>query len=1235
MAESIDASLVRIYIGSSRDVAGAGFFVGGHHILTCAHVIALALGLPEDVVDQPSSTIELDFLLLPSPTRLTAKVACWCPMQADGRGGDMAGLELLDDPPAGAGPVRFAWTDQVWGHDCRAFGFPAGFDDGAWATAGLLGRRGNNWIQLEKLKEKGFDVMPGFSGGPVWDEQLQRVVGMIVTSCRPANIGAAFAIPYDVLLAAWPDLASRNPYKGLEAFAEHDSRDFFGRDDLVEQLIEKMKTTLACEQQGGQRQPARLLAVLGISGSGKSSVVMAGLLPCLRRDRIPNSKEWVYLDPIVPGPHPLEALAGPLAKRFPAKTTASLRDELKSGSTRGLHLLASDLVKASQQRVLLVVDQFEEVFTLTTDKEERQKFFELLVTAVIEPRGPLFVILTLRADFYERLMRDYPELYRLIDAARVSVLPMERDDLRKVIEQPAKLLDVQLTFSPGLVDELLSAMLGQSGALPLLEFTLDQLVQRRNGRQLTLQAYNEMGGVKGALSKHAEETYQKLPSDEHHQMARDVFLRLIEPGTTEQETTRRRARRSEFEQAYSMQTQSMYERLKAFSKALLLRISKRGTTHPRATSSKFEQTNTMQAQQMEETLEAFIKARLLTTKQINDETTIEVTHEALIREWRRLAEWLREARDDVLFQQSLSEDVVQWEQRKRPGARLYRGVQLKEAQAWASRNRPSQQEGAFLQASERQRKLNLVGLIAVVLLLFSLAAAAGWFVITRPPSPTLVTTLQDNVNGSLRYCINNAPSGSTITFAQGLHGRIELTGSLVFVSGRQLTLRGPGADQITISGGDTDSSIRVSQGAKVDISGLSFKDSETVIDAFLFNEGALTVTNSIISGNKTIAGPVSFGGGIGNTGTLTVTKSIVSNNSSNGDGAGQGGGIYNEGTLMVTSSSFSNNSAGSSNDGNGYGGGIYNEGTLMVTSSTFSNNKASGSSSFGGGIYNSSTGSVMVTSSTFSNNSANGKQDGQGGGIDNEGKLTVVTSILWHNMASSSSSFGGGIYNYSTGSVMVTSSTFSDNSASGKQNGQGGGIDNDGKLTVLTSTLSNNVASGDSSLGGGIFSFRPKGSSSVATIRFCTIYSNTSGSGGGGVWVDPTASGHMTVSSSIVAANSAKGGPDVAGTLNSDGYNLIGNFDGAQGLNANTDKQVKLADLKIDTTLRNDGGPTQTLALLQGSLAIDAVPAQVCSIAVTDVVSGKSVTISTDQRGMPRPDASENACDAGAYESSY
>jgi hypothetical protein len=193
---------------------------------------------------------------------------------------------------------------------------------------------------------------------------------------------------------------------------------------------------------------------------------------------------------------------------------------------------------------VLLIDQFEELFTQTPSEDERRRFIDLLVTATTEPHGPLIVLLTLRADFYDRPMR-YPRLHQLMQDHQISVLPMTLQDLREGIEKPAALPDVRLTFEGDLVGDLLFEVQNQVGALPLLQFTLDQLFQHRNGCQLTLFAYRELGGVKGALKKQAEKTYTALPSEEHRKLARALFMRLIDPGITEQDTTRRRAALSE------------------------------------------------------------------------------------------------------------------------------------------------------------------------------------------------------------------------------------------------------------------------------------------------------------------------------------------------------------------------------------------------------------------------------------------------------------------------------------------------------------------------------------------------------------------------------------------------------------------------------------------------------------------------------------------------------------------
>jgi len=413
------------------------------------------------------------------------------------------------------------------------------------------------------------------------------------------------------------DFEPRNPYKGLRAFNRADTGDFFGRDQLIEQLVQAFKESHSSDQLRGEH--ARLLAVVGPSGSGKSSVVLAGLLPRLQSGAVPGSQGWVYLEPITPGSHPLETLTLALAEHLPERSLKSLREDLEDDSACGLHLLATILATSPKQQVVLVVDQFEELFTQTTSEDERQRLIDLLVTAMTKPAGPVVVILTLRADFYDRPM-SYPDLYHLIEAHHQTALPMQMHELRATIEQPAGLSDVQLTFEGDLVGDLLFEMQGQAGALPLLQFTLDQLFQRRSGHTLTLQAYREMGGVKGALAKHAEAIYTSLPSQEHRHLARALFLRLIDPGVNEQDTTLRRAALTESQLPDPQKT--------AF---------------------------------LEEVAHTFITARLLTTTTVAGIPTIEVSHEALIWEWTRLSDWLREAREDLRLQKALQASAAERE----------------------------------------------------------------------------------------------------------------------------------------------------------------------------------------------------------------------------------------------------------------------------------------------------------------------------------------------------------------------------------------------------------------------------------------------------------------------------------------------------------------------------------------------------------------------------------------------
>ncbi len=441
------------------------------------------------------------------------------------------------------------------------------------------------------------------------------------------------------------EFVPQNPYKGLDAFTSEDTSRFFGRETLVNELLTSI-----------QSQTPHFLGIIGPSGSGKSSLVMAGMLPKLKAGALTNSQRWLYLDRIQPGVHPIELFADALYKVNPNRSYSTIETDLKHPSGRGLHNLARNFVP-SGDKLVIYVDQFEEVFTQTIDETERAQLISLLTTAATEPDSMVLILLTLRADFYDRPLA-YPELGKLLETNGRSILPMSLADLNEVIQKPAALPEAQLSFEDGLVSELVFETRDQVGGLPLLQFTLDQLFTRREGLRLTWNAYKEIGGLRGALAKHAEDTYSKLNGSQQDKLARALFLRLIEPGINEQDTVRRRAALNELVVDDPQQT-ILYQ----------------------------------------EVVNRFISARLLTTGRSANVETVEVAHEALIREWPRLAHWLREAREDIAFQRDITDNAHEWSRRGQPEDRLYRGTLLEEANDWASRNVASKLESDFIRAS--------------------------------------------------------------------------------------------------------------------------------------------------------------------------------------------------------------------------------------------------------------------------------------------------------------------------------------------------------------------------------------------------------------------------------------------------------------------------------------------------------------------------------------------------------
>ena len=468
---------------------------------------------------------------------------------------------------------------------------------------------------------------------------------------------------------------ARNPYKGLRAFTEADASDFRGRERLVDQLVEML---------GRTDTTGRVAAVVGPSGIGKSSVVRAGLLPALHAGAVPGSDRW-FVATMLPGSDPFEELAAALL-RVATQVPENLMGQLVA-DTRGIARILKALVpNDSNNTVLLIIDQFEELFTLVEDNTVRDRFLAGLEHALTDTRCPLRVVLTIRADFWDRPLR-YGSFARLIEHSTTQVTALAPDELERAIVEPA--LRVGCELEPGLVPEIVADVTDQPGALPLLQYALTELYDQRVSNLLTRQAYQDLGGIAGALARRADDLYETATVDEQTAIRR-LFGRLVTPGEGA-EDTRRRVHRSE-----------LTDRTDA-----------------------------------DEIINRYGAARLLSfdTDPATREPTVEVAHEALIRQWPRLRTWLDDDRDGLRILRHLTGATTAWEATSRDDGELYRSGRLESAEEWAAEHgdQLTKAEREFLGSSiahreaERtaQRRLSRrlrrllvgVGVIAVVALL--------------------------------------------------------------------------------------------------------------------------------------------------------------------------------------------------------------------------------------------------------------------------------------------------------------------------------------------------------------------------------------------------------------------------------------------------------------------------------------------------------------------------------------
>ncbi|GID30969.1 nSTAND1 domain-containing NTPase [Paractinoplanes brasiliensis] len=493
---------------------------------------------------------------------------------------------------------------------------------------------------------------------PVPQFQTTNQVGDVVVT-----INRAYAEPVVDEPPAGPATPDdgRSPYRGLDAYLEEDASVFHGRATVTQRLVERVRRA---SWSGG------ICVVIGPSGSGKSSVLHAGMLAKLRAGALPGSEHWPSVS-MTPGRDPFGTLAGRLAE-LTGLALPGVREKMLQDPARFLAR-----IPPRGARPVLVIDQFEEIFTLVEDEEERRSFVELLAVAAAGTRyGPAaIVVLGVRSDFHGHCTA-LPALAAALTDGHVVVGPMSRDELRAAIVEPATVKGLRL--EDGLV-ELLVRDAG-TGALPYLSYALLRTWQLRENRVLKASSYAAVGGVAGAIEQAAERTYQRL-DEPGRRAARRLLLQLVSVGADARADT-----------------------------GAIVDRSALPASHTPA-------------------LEAFVRARLVNA----DGPEVRIAHEALIGSWDRLAGWLHEDRDAARQRQELASAVAAWQTEPGDPALLLRGSRLEQATTWAKAHDEMVDENArsFLDASQRLARRTVarrragIGLLAALTLLASGAAVTA------------------------------------------------------------------------------------------------------------------------------------------------------------------------------------------------------------------------------------------------------------------------------------------------------------------------------------------------------------------------------------------------------------------------------------------------------------------------------------------------------------------------------
>ncbi|MFD3778175.1 ATP-binding protein [Streptomyces sp. NPDC058612] len=609
--------------------------VGPNQLVTCAHVVNVALGREKGSRSRPADgvRVQVEFVLLGDaeggPLR-NCRVDAWDPPPGNGAAGrDVAGLTIVggDLVPVGAGAARLldSGSGVAGGGEVAVFGYPGVPPrevNGAWTSCLLRGSVGGGLVQLDAGSESALRAQPGYSGAPVItsDRWGDAVVGMLAVASRGGAAGDAYAIPIAEVVAAWPEALGRSalpacPYRGLQTFTAEDAEAgyFVGREREVGLLRDMVRV-----------QP--LVIVTGPSGVGKSSLVAAGLEPSLAGDG------WAVAT-FRPGGSPYAAVARALLEVERPGTEHSLEQleqRVQALRAEGFWEVAGKVALLTGRRIALLGDQFEEVLNGGPAGEKPLEFLEAMFPPPDTAQSEhVRLICTLRADFIPELL-SMPSIGPRLQDRQLIVSPLDEETLSRVIIEPAALNGV--TFTPGLAAAIATEASKSAGSLPLLEFALTELWPLQEDRRISFDSYYSLGGVAGALNQHAEKAYRFLSEHVHAARIRRVLLAMVRARGGAASAVRVTAQRSHLGDDWYV------AQLLAAPDLRLVVISPGGPG------------------------------------------TAEIAHEALIREWRRLAIWVDE---DADFQQWLA--VL--EERAAEGD-LLSVTRVAEAQRWLGERRP-------------------------------------------------------------------------------------------------------------------------------------------------------------------------------------------------------------------------------------------------------------------------------------------------------------------------------------------------------------------------------------------------------------------------------------------------------------------------------------------------------------------------------------------------------------------